>query len=156
MLRQRLHAKESRGLGEYHLARATERSKGKGHGLLRPGGDNQSPGIDLLRSGIAHQPCCSRPAVRLRPRRRCITERVEQIGAPAQASQCRRETATGGLERRDIVRQCDRAWRACHRRTYERSEEHTSELQSLMRISYAVFCLKQKLQTHRIYELQKK
>src|SRR3546814_1174138 len=28
----------------------------------------------------------------------------------------------------------------------ERSEEHTSELQSLMRISYAVFCLKQKIQ----------
>src|SRR3546814_5650122 len=27
-------------------------------------------------------------------------------------------------------------------RNYERSEEHTSELQSLMRISYAVFCLK--------------
>src|SRR3546814_6584915 len=30
------------------------------------------------------------------------------------------------------------SWRA------ERSEEHTSELQSLMRISYAVFCLKKK------------
>src|SRR3546814_10797224 len=29
----------------------------------------------------------------------------------------------------------------------ERSEEHTSELQSLMRISYAVFCLKKKKQT---------
>src|SRR3546814_5484771 len=28
--------------------------------------------------------------------------------------------------------------------TVGRSEEHTSELQSLMRISYAVFCLKQK------------
>src|SRR3546814_6984817 len=28
--------------------------------------------------------------------------------------------------------------------TTERSEEHTSELQSLMRISYAVFCLKKK------------
>src|SRR3546814_9536980 len=27
-----------------------------------------------------------------------------------------------------------------------RSEEHTSELQSLMRISYAVFCLKKKIQ----------
>src|SRR3546814_7805404 len=27
---------------------------------------------------------------------------------------------------------------------YKRSEEHTSELQSLMRISYAVFCLKKK------------
>src|SRR3546814_9877892 len=29
----------------------------------------------------------------------------------------------------------------------DRSEEHTSELQSLMRISYAVFCLKTKKQT---------
>src|SRR3546814_1044247 len=29
----------------------------------------------------------------------------------------------------------------------ERSEEHTSELQSLMRISYAVFCLKKKITT---------
>src|SRR3546814_8498541 len=33
-------------------------------------------------------------------------------------------------------------------RPFERSEEHTSELQSLMRLSYAVFCLKkQKTQT---------
>src|SRR3546814_1106898 len=31
-----------------------------------------------------------------------------------------------------------------HRFTMPRSEEHTSELQSLMRISYAVFCLKKK------------
>src|SRR3546814_7922198 len=31
---------------------------------------------------------------------------------------------------------------AALRRIRERSEEHTSELQSLMRISYAVFCLK--------------
>src|SRR3546814_4196291 len=32
----------------------------------------------------------------------------------------------------------------------KRSEEHTSELQSLMRISYAVFCLKKKIQnTHK-------
>src|SRR3546814_2007453 len=36
-----------------------------------------------------------------------------------------------------------------HRRIDTRSEEHTSELQSLMRISYAVFCLKKKKkQTH--------
>src|SRR3546814_3392614 len=32
----------------------------------------------------------------------------------------------------------------CQRRADCRSEEHTSELQSLMRISYAVFCLKKK------------
>src|SRR3546814_4790351 len=30
----------------------------------------------------------------------------------------------------------------------QRSEEHTSELQSLMRISYAVFCLKKKMKQH--------
>src|SRR3546814_2851032 len=44
-------------------------------------------------------------------------------------------------QRRDVIgiRACkvDRAWA-------NRSEEHTSELQSLMRISYAVFCLKKK------------
>src|SRR3546814_5102279 len=34
-------------------------------------------------------------------------------------------------------------WAAVH---CTRSEEHTSELQSLMRISYAVFCLKKKTQ----------
>src|SRR3546814_1025853 len=42
------------------------------------------------------------------------------------------------------------SWRAGHRvcarhRGPPRSEEHTSELQSLMRISYAVFCLKKKI-----------
>src|SRR3546814_13214196 len=38
-------------------------------------------------------------------------------------------------------------WMVAQQRGYfkaERSEEHTSELQSLMRISYAVFCLKKK------------
>src|SRR3546814_4247756 len=40
-------------------------------------------------------------------------------------------------ERRDV---------AARREMAARSEEHTSELQSLMRISYAVFCLKKKKQ----------
>src|SRR3546814_2162776 len=35
-----------------------------------------------------------------------------------------------------------------HAAAAARSEEHTSELQSLMRISYAVFCLKKKNITH--------
>src|SRR3546814_10727941 len=40
---------------------------------------------------------------------------------------------------------------ASRRGELRRSEEHTSELQSLMRISYAVFCLKKKhIQTHNI------
>src|SRR3546814_1726900 len=43
---------------------------------------------------------------------------------------------------------CSATWQgvgACST-TPQRSEEHTSELQSLMRISYAVFCLKKKKQ----------
>src|SRR3546814_10287012 len=39
-----------------------------------------------------------------------------------------------------------------HKNTSLRSEEHTSELQSLMRISYAVFCLKKK--THKQIQTQ--
>src|SRR3546814_8975999 len=39
-----------------------------------------------------------------------------------------------------------RLWRE---RCCRRSEEHTSELQSLMRISYAVFCLKKKTQSEK-------
>src|SRR3546814_10181334 len=60
--------------------------------------------------------------------------------------------ACGQLRQR--VRQIDRLHPRSHRRRREsclpasaqRSEEHTSELQSLMRISYAVFCLKKKTQ----------
>src|SRR3546814_3095178 len=42
----------------------------------------------------------------------------------------------------DVALPFARALEAAH--ALERSEEHTSELQSLMRISYAVFCLKKK------------
>src|SRR3546814_2289376 len=38
-------------------------------------------------------------------------------------------------------------WDEFQPRMARRSEEHTSELQSLMRISYAVFCLKKKKKT---------
>src|SRR3546814_10819266 len=44
-----------------------------------------------------------------------------------------------------------------HPRRYAgRSEEQTSELQSLMRISYAVFCLKKKKTTHKTIPLKNK
>src|SRR3546814_1876658 len=45
-----------------------------------------------------------------------------------------------GVTRRAMLRDWDRAMPLLS----PRSEEHTSELQSLMRISYAVFCLKKK------------
>src|SRR3546814_8833829 len=42
------------------------------------------------------------------------------------------------------ARHCSMIWYCRGSRQDRRSEEHTSELQSLMRISYAVFCLKKK------------
>src|SRR3546814_5558399 len=71
--------------------------------------------------------------------------------APRPGSPCRR-THAGTLARTQplISRPFARAgsWsapRACPPSGQRRSEEHTSELQSLMRISYAVFCLKKKI-----------
>src|SRR3546814_4188519 len=49
----------------------------------------------------------------------------------------------GADEREHAVREM-RVRRPYLRSIEDRSEEHTSELQSLMRISYAVFCLKKK------------
>src|SRR3546814_10526429 len=48
------------------------------------------------------------------------------------------------VSRRDKIRKLIRPSEAGRLR----SEEHTSELQSLMRISYAVFCLKKKTKTY--------
>src|SRR3546814_6798153 len=58
----------------------------------------------------------------------------------------------GGYAARQVVR---RVRRDPVRRRPGRSEEHTSELQSLMRISYAVFCLKKKttMNTQRYNEI---
>src|SRR3546814_8181857 len=49
----------------------------------------------------------------------------------------------GSLDRH-VQRSRNARARRCIRAAIIRSEEHTSELQSLMRISYAVFCLKKK------------
>src|SRR3546814_10267045 len=47
-------------------------------------------------------------------------------------------------------------YRARRNRGSARSEEHTSELQSLMRISYAVFCLKKKKTTDQYVKHERK
>src|SRR3546814_1334047 len=55
--------------------------------------------------------------------------------------------ASVGL-REDEAREKGLSFRVhCQQTAAWRSEEHTSELQSLMRISYAVFCLKKKKKT---------
>src|SRR3546814_2766755 len=53
----------------------------------------------------------------------------------------------------EIIDVDERAERVlAHRPRRQRSEEHTSELQSLMRISYAVFCLKKKKKNIQTYK----
>src|SRR3546814_5339602 len=65
-------------------------------------------------------------------------------GAGSRAGSSQAARGRNGRERRGT------AWRqAMAGRGAVRSEEHTSELQSLMRISYAVFCLKKK--KHKIH-----
>src|SRR3546814_7399271 len=55
-----------------------------------------------------------------------------------------REPAGPDQARQHAQRNLARIAGRASRRPPDRSEEHTSELQSLMRISYAVFCLKKK------------
>src|SRR3546814_11312718 len=70
-------------------------------------------------------------------RRRLVDD--PQRARPAEARELQ---SRGAVPLGDIARHVDAAEE--HR---DRSEEHTSELQSLMRISYAVFCLKKKKKT---------
>src|SRR3546814_7881182 len=53
-----------------------------------------------------------------------------------------RVTVTAGGDRHELTTRAGREGELHRQLTGFRSEEHTSELQSLMRISYAVFCLK--------------
>src|SRR3546814_9491810 len=72
---------------------------------------------------------------------------AQAMGTPAEAYSEQQLQAYAAAVMK--VQEIDRAWQpkigqAQSQEEAERSEEHTSELQSLMRISYAVFCLKKK------------
>src|SRR3546814_4271026 len=62
-------------------------------------------------------------------------------------------TLPGGGTRSPDASSTSSAARPCAAKIDQRSEEHTSELQSLMRISYAVLCLKKKKYHHNLYRL---
>src|SRR3546814_9424647 len=74
----------------------------------------------------------------------CSSDLSRGCRLPARDSHChgRRRAAAATLARLYHPLVC----RAAAQSGRRRSEEHTSELQSLMRISYAVFCLKKKKQ----------
>src|SRR3546814_6217175 len=77
-----------------------------------------------------------RPSIRIRAASSSLGERLRAILPWPAASTARHRRSSSPA---DIAPAWD--WR------FGRSEEHTSELQSLMRISYAVFCLKKKTKT---------
>src|SRR3546814_3629402 len=75
------------------------------------------------------------------PGGRAARRLARETGAPAIA---REPPADLNLVRYRLHVAADHAAPTDQPRILARSEEHTSELQSLMRISYAVFCLKKK------------
>src|SRR3546814_6864173 len=88
------------------------------------------PLLEMARLGVPSRERGHAAAISLRSERACRRYGGDAIrcGAPGNG--------------RDIAR--SRWDQSNSRRPATRSEEHTSELQSLMRISYAVFCLKKK------------
>src|SRR3546814_10840730 len=84
---------------------------------------------------------------RVRPGRRAIQHFMQ-----AMHGQCADEASDAiDYQQKTAARHAKQFMRFSQGRVW-RSEEHTSELQSLMRISYAVFCLKKKHQnTANIY-----
>src|SRR3546814_4980253 len=76
--------------------------------------------------------------LRRRTRRAAMERRLLRRGVRE------RSLAPPAGEAWEVVRSLPPRQRAVVVLRYVRSEEHTSELQSLMRISYAVFCLKKK------------
>src|SRR3546814_7179322 len=88
---------------------------------------------DLAIRTTRHRPKLSAP--------RPTPDRVDVVSMHAQAATQWRQRIDAALERSlPAADEPPRRLHAAMRRA--RSEEHTSELQSLMRISYAVFCLK--------------
>src|SRR3546814_5472855 len=86
--------------------------------------------------------------------RPCIASCLSDLRNKPRARKYRLRTVAAGMPRQAEVSSTDSSSTARNIKTERnisgrrsmraRSEEHTSELQSLMRISYAVFCLKKK------------
>src|SRR3546814_9460044 len=97
--------------------------------------------VNVLRavSNVVSAPANAGPAVQAKRNR---TSRARAIASSARPTLFRTSCMVGFLL---IKTRPNRAQKEAHQSfRSRRSEEHTSELQSLMRISYAVFCLKKK------------
>src|SRR3546814_6635258 len=104
--------------------------------------------------GLAHRCRRAQPkrgatcAANLRQRATILRARCSALNVDRIQSDSRAAAAPAPPPASRLPPTTDRAKRNAHRAAtgwrQTRSEEHTSELQSLMRISYAVFCLKKK------------
>src|SRR3546814_2495867 len=104
---------------------------GKGCGRCREGGETDRTSVKDLEHWSTHRQC--------RPSARPIGRPWGRTTSPAHLrSQLCRHAGSPPSARHTL---------SARKTTATRSEEHTSELQSLMRISYAVFCWNKKKQT---------
>src|SRR3546814_5809520 len=78
------------------------------------------------------------------------SSRGKKVSPPSSSAALRPASGCVVDRPRPVDRHRGRGGRGLENSKEKRSEEHTSELQSLMRISYAVFCLKKK--KYRNYE----
>src|SRR3546814_8398199 len=90
---------------------------------------------------------CGKDTRSLNPARDDVSPRLRSVGGACSPkrpdAQRDARSVSGGKDSAVVLQQ--------RRFSYlPRSEEHTSELQSLMRISYAVFCLKKKTYKHNL------
>src|SRR3546814_1316720 len=99
--------------------------------------DRAEPAILLLAFGAV------RP-VEIDPGLQCLLHRPDRFGSSDQHrfGLARMDRLRGFIDQGLRLVAADDRIHAARRAHVERSEEHTSELQSLMRNSYAVFCLK--------------
>src|SRR3546814_2341388 len=96
------------------------------------------------RNAMVSRPAVTREAIGLPPFNGSTKVRGPGQKCPASRSANQEKLA------RDFAISRSATWTISGLKLGLRSEEHTSELQSLMRISYAVFCLKNKKQKQKI------
>src|SRR3546814_6220651 len=108
------------------------------------------PWSDFLGRRVARKLLCDERAANP-----CCRDRRRSVGAPGPATrpesdgrQCRELCVRRGIP--GIPSAAEARLRRAGPAYAGRSEEHTSELQSLMRISYAVFCLQKKQDKHNV------
>src|SRR3546814_10601874 len=106
---------------------------------------------DVCSSDLASSPPSQHAAVAFAPDEIAHVLATRGVGAASIRRHGRgpdRRTGETPVHGRDRIGHLEPVLLLAHHRHQIRSEEHTSELQSLMRISYVVFCLKKKNDKH--------